>query len=145
MGELHALGARCGPRGVVDRCSGVFVGFPRFGRDAELHEDRVALGADDHLVFAFDASQGVLELWIDQEYTCTGVLHDVTDLSSDEPEVHRDEHTARTGHAEQRGQQARRVVADHRNAFALLNAEGIQTGSHRTGALGHVAIGDRTP
>ena len=96
-------------------------------------------------MLALDVGERLGEFGIDEQHPRAGVLDDVADLLGDEPEVDRHEHAARTRHAEQRGEQAGRVLADHRHPFAGADAERVEPGRHRPGPRGHLAIRDRSP
>ena len=99
----------------------------------------------DHRPLALDAGERLGELGIDEQEPGAGVLDDVLDLLGDEAEVDRHEDAPGPRHAEQRGEQAGRVVRHHRDPFALGDAERVEAGRERPRPLGHVAVRDRAP
>ena len=145
VGQLHPLRASRGAGGVVDGGRRVLVALPGLGLDVELHEDRIALGADRPLHLALDVGHRRFEFGVDEQDPSPAVLDDVLDLLGDESEVDRHQDATRARHTEQGGEQPGGVVRHHRDAFALSYSEGVEPGRHRLGAAGHLAVRDRAP
>ena len=133
--ELHTLRSRGRAARVVDRRGVVLVGVgPRLGLGTVAVQLRVGLRADHEPVLGVDAAQRVVELGIDEQHRRARVLDDVRDLLRVEPEVDRHEHAAAPAHAEERREQARRVVRHDRDALTAPDAERVEPGGLRAGA-----------
>ena len=137
VGELHSLRPRGRAARVVDRGGGVLVGLgPWFGLGVELEQRLVGLGADREPVLrAGHVPEVALELGIDEQDRCAGVLDDVLHLVGVEPEVDRHEHPTEARHAVERREQPGGVVADDGDALAVADTEGVETGGLGSGQL----------
>ena len=103
VGELHPLGARRRPRGVVDRAGGGLVGLPvrRPGAGGCGREQLgVLVAVEHHPHLGRHARQGVVDLGVDEQDRGPRVLDDVADLLGVETEVHGHEHAPEAAHPE---------------------------------------------
>ena len=119
--------------------------MPRFGLGVEAQELGIALVADHETVLRLHVAQRVVELGIDQQDRRTRVLDDVAHLALEQAEVHRHEDASVPTHTEERGEQARRVVAHDRDPFALRDAQAVEAGGLRPRQLGHAPVGELPP
>jgi hypothetical protein len=143
--QLHAFRPGGCSAGVVDRRSRIFVGCPRPGFDAELVQRLVGFGADDETMTRRHPSERFVEFRVDEQHLGAAVFDDVLHLFGHEAEVHGYENATRPAHAEERRIEASGIVADHRHARSLGNAERIETCGLRTGTLRDLAIRQRRP
>ena len=139
--ELHALGPRGRAARVVDRGGGVLVGIPRLGLDALAEQFPVGFGADDEPVLRADAREGVVELGVDKQHRCAGVLDDVPHLVGVEPEVDGHQDPARSAHPEERHEQSGRIGRHDRDALTHADPEVVQGGGLGARELTHAAVG----
>ena len=105
------------------------------GRDAHAHE--VALHAGGRLVGERD------ELPVAHERAGLGVVEDVAQLRRGEPPVDRHRDRAEMVGGEDRLQELGAVVRQQADDVARTHATRLQPGRERTGAPGHLAVGDR--
>jgi hypothetical protein len=95
----------------------------------------VGVAADDEPVFALDVGERFVQLGVDEQHARTGVLDDVAHLFGDQAEVDRHQHATRPAHAEQIGEQTRRVLAHHRHALADPDAHRVEARGDRARPL----------
>jgi hypothetical protein len=145
VGELHALGAGRGARGVVDRGGGILVPVPLAGLGAVAEQLGVGLVPEHHRALGLDALQRLLQLGVDQQQLRPAVADDVLDLLGVQPEVDRHQDPAPTGHTEEARQQPRRVVAHDGDPLAGPEAERVEPGGLRPCPLVELGIGQRAP
>ena len=86
-----------------------------------------------------------VELRVDEHDRRTRVLDDVAHLVRVEAEVDGDDDSAVPRDREQSGQHAGTVLRDDRDPLAEADAEGVEPRSHRSGADGDLAPGERAP
>ena len=97
--------------------------------------------AEHEPVLRGDVLERVVQLGVDVEHLGAGVLDDVADLVGAEPEVHRHQHPAEAGDAEERREQPGAVLADHRHPVTEADAEAVEVRRLPAGQVADLGIG----
>ena len=145
VGQLDALRTGGGPRRVVDGGRGRLVGLPRLGLHPGYEQLGVRGPAEDEPPFGPEAVQGLVELGVDQQGGCARVLEDVLDLGPGQAEIDGHEDASPAAHAEERGEEAGRIVGDDGDALTGSDAEPVEPGRLGPGPLGQIGEGERRP
>ena len=111
-----------------------------FGSDALGREEVVVL-TEHEPVLRGDVLERVVQLGVDVEHLGSGVLDDVADLVGAEPEVHRHQHPAEAGDAEERREQPGAVLADHRHPVTEVDAEAVEVRRLPAGQVADLGVG----
>ena len=96
-------------------------------------------------MFAAHTGQRRLQLRVDQQDARPAMVHDVLHFFGDQPEVDRHQNAPPATDTKKRGQQARRVVADHGYALPHADSQRIQTRRLRSGTRHHLPVAQSPP